>query len=229
MTLMSALRVHVKTSRATRYERAVARLAAAARADAKAFEWRASISQGVDGLSYSFVGLAASFVELSGREPIPVLARRLLGESAGDALLEELGAGATSSFSVRRVRDDLSTVSLPLKQAPVLLYLTRLQVRTGGQPAIETLIRSVTDATLKLGTPRKVSVSTTVIGDGGEYLIARPIQDPAELDQMKTPGELLIEAFGEKEGGAILAQAAPVLERVTTSLATPRPDLSNTR
>jgi hypothetical protein len=229
MALLTSLRVNVKPSGATRYERAVARLAAAARADSRGFEWRASISQGVDGLTYAFVAMAASFVELAAREPIPVLVRRLFGESAGDALLEELGAQSSSSFSVMRVREDLSTISLPLKQAPAQLYLTRLQVRTGGQRAIESLIRSVTDASQKIGAPRKVVVSTTVIGEAGEYLIARPIQDPAELDQMKTPAEMLVEAFGEKEGGAILANSAAVLERVTTSLATPRPDLSSIR
>ena len=72
-------------------------------------------------------------------------------------------------------------------------------------------------------------MSSTVIGEQGEYFIARPIADPAELDRMKSPGEVLVEAFGDKEGGAILAQSAGVLERVTTSLATPRLDLSNVR
>lgn len=229
MALITSLRVNVKPSGAARYERAVARLAAAARGDSRAFEWRASISQGVDGLSYAFVAQAASFVELTAREPIPVLARRLFGESAGDALLEELGAQSSSSFSVRRIREDLSTITLPLKQAPALLHVTRLQVRAGGQRAVESLIRQVTDASQKVGNPRKVSVSTTAIGDAGEYFIVRPIQDPAELDQMKAPGELLVEAFGEKEGEQILAQSAAVLDRITTFLATPRPDLSNVR
>jgi hypothetical protein len=145
-------------------------------------------------------------------------------------LIEELGAGVQStSFSVRRLRDELSTITLPLKEAPVMLYVTRLQVRSGGQAAVESLIRQVTDASQKIGAPRKVSVSTTVIGEAGEYYIARPIFNPAELDQMKSPGEVLVEAFGQKEGSAILAQSAAVLERVTTILATPRPDLSNVR
>lgn len=230
MALLTSLRVNVKQSGLARYERAVARLAAAARADTRAAEWRASISQGTEGIAYVFGQMAASFVELSGREPLPVLIRRLFGESGGDALLEELGAGVqSSSFSVRRLRDDLSTITLPLKEAPVRLFVTRLQVRTGGQAAIESLIRQVTDASQKIGAPRKVSVSTTVIGEAGEYYIVRPIFDPAELDQMKSPGEVLGEAFGQKEGSAILAQSAAVLERVTTILATPRPDLSNVR
>jgi phage tail sheath gpL-like len=107
------------------------------------------------------------------------------------------------------------------------MYVTRLQVRPGGQPAIEGVIRKVTEASQKIGAPRKVSISSTVIGEQGEYYIVQPIRDPAELDQMKSPAEVLAEAFGEKEGGAILAQSAAVLERVTTMLVTPRPDLSN--
>lgn len=230
MTLLTSLRVNVNLSGVARYERAVARLAAAARADSKAVEWRASISQGAEGITYTFGQTAASFAELAGREPLPVLARRLLGESAGDAFFEESGAAVqTTSFSVRRLREELSTITLPLKQAPALLYVTRLQVRSGGQAAIENLIRSVTDASQKIGAPRKVIVSSTVIGEQGEYFIARPIADPAELDSLKSPAEVLVEAYGEKEGGAILAQSAGVLERVTTALATPRPDLSNLR
>ena len=116
-----------------------------------------------------------------------------------------------------------------MKQTPPLFYVTRLQVRTGGQAAVEALIRSITDASQKIGAPRKVSVSTTLIGEAGEYFIVRPIQDPAELDQLKSPAEVLVEAFGEKEADAILAKSAGVLERVTTALAIPRPDLSNVR
>ena len=230
MTLLTSLRVNVSLAGVARYERAVARLAAAARADAKSVEWRASVSQGFDGIAYVYGQTATSFAELAGREPLPVLARRLLGESAGDAFFEESGGAVqATSFSVRRVREELSTITLPLKQPPALLYLTRLQVRSGGQAAIESLIRSVTDASQKIGAPRKVLVSSTVIGEQGEYFIARPIADPAELDSLKSPAELLREAFGEKEGGALLAQSAAVLERVTTMLATPRPDLSNVK
>lgn len=230
MTLLTSLRVNVKQSGLASYERGVARLAAAARADSKAAEWRASISQGTEGITYVFGSMAASFVELAGREPLPVLGRRLFGESGGDAFFAELGADVQStSFSVRRIRDELSTITLPMKEAPAMLYVTRLQVRSGGQATIEGLIRQVTDASQKIGTPRKISVSTTVIGEAGEYYIVRPIFNPIELDQLKNPGETLVEAFGEKEGSAILAQSAAVLERVTTILATPRPDLSNVR
>jgi hypothetical protein len=228
MTLLTSLRVNVSLAGVARYERAVARLAAAARADSKTVEWRATVSQGLEGVSYAFGQTAASFAELATREPLPVLARRLLGESAGDDFFEESGTAVqATAFSVRRLREELSTITLPLKQPPALLYLTRLQVRSGGQRAVENLIRSVTDASQKIGAPRKVIVSSTVIGEQGEYFIARPIADPAELDSLKSPAEVLNEAFGEKEAGAILAQSAGVLERITTALARPRPDLSN--
>ena len=230
MTLLTSLRVNVKLSGVARYERSVSRLAAAARADSKAAEWRASISTGAEGIVYVFGQMAASYAELLGREPLPVLARRLLGESAGDDFFEE-GAEhvQATSFSIRRLREELSTITLPLKDAPALVYVTRIQARSGGQGAVENLIRSVTDASQKIGAPRRITVSSTAIGEQGEYYIVRPIQDPAELDRMKTPAEVLVEAFGEKEGNAILAQSASALERVTTILATPRPDLSNVR
>ena len=230
MTLVTALRINVKPAGIARYERALTRLVTAARADSRAAEVRTSISQGAEGITYAFVSQLASFADLTSREPLPLLARRLFGESAGDALVEELGADVeSSSFAVRRIREDLSTISLPLKEAPAVFYVTRLQVRTGGQLAVENLIRSVTDASQKIGAPRRVSVSATVIGEAGEYYIVRPIQDPKELYQLKTPAEVLTEAFGEKEASALLAQSAEELERVTTALAIPRPDLSVVR
>jgi len=232
MALVSSVRVSVKQSGIARYERAVRRLVAAVRSDSAAAEWRASMSDGVNGITFAFGSMAESFAELSRREPLPAVVRRLLGESAGDAFLEELTADIqSSSSSIRRIRDDLSTLKLPLslKEAPALFFVTRLKVRSGGQATTENTIRKVTEASQKIGAPRRVTVSSTMIGELGEYYIAQPMNDPAELDRQKTPGEVLVEAFGEKEGGAILAASATAIESVTTMLAFPRPDLSNVR
>jgi len=230
MSLLSSLRINVKQSGIVRYERAVRRLVAATRTDKATPEWRASISEGASGTTYGFVSTAASFAELSARETLPVLVRRLFGESAGDAFLEELSAEVQSSSStIRRIHDDLSTLKLPLKETPAFLFVTRLNVRSGGQATIENVIRKVSEAAQKIGAPRRVSVSSTLIGELGEYWVAQPMTEAAELDKHKSPGELLVEAYGEKEGGAILASSAAVLERVTTMLAFSRPDLSNLR
>jgi hypothetical protein len=230
MSLISSLRINVKQSGIVRYERAVRRLVAATRSDKATTEWRASVSEGENGTTYGFVSTAASFAELSARESLPVFVRRLFGESAGDAFLEELNADVRSSrSSIRRIHDDLSTMQLPLKEAPALFFVTRLNVRSGGQAAIENVIRKVSDAAQKIGAPRRVSVSSTLIGELGEYWVVQPMSAPAELDKQKSPGEVLVEAYGEKEAGAILASSAAVLERVTTMLAFTRPDLSNVR
>jgi hypothetical protein len=230
MSLISSLRINVKQSGIVRYERAVRRLVAATRTDKATAEWRASISEGENGTTYGFVSMAATFAELSARETLPVLVRRLFGESAGDAFLEELTADVkSSSSSIRRVHDDLSTLKLPLKETPAVFFVTRLSVRSGGQAAIENVIKKVSEAAMKIGEPRRVSVSSTLIGELGEYWVAQPMKEAAELDRHKSPGALLVEAFGEKEGGAILASSAAVLERVTTMLTFPRPDLSNLR
>lgn len=230
MSLISSLRINVRQSGLVRYERAVRRLVAATRTDKATAEWRASVSEGENGTTYGFVSTAASFAELSARETLPVFVRRLFGESAGDALLEELGADVQSSSStIRRIHDDLSTVKLPLKETPALFFVTRLNVRSGGQAAIENVIKKVSEGAQKIGKPRRISVSSTLIGELGEYWVAQPMSAAAELDKHKSPGEVLVEAYGEKEGGAILASSAAVLERVTTMIAFTRPDLSNLR
>ncbi|MEE9281655.1 MAG: hypothetical protein V3V67_15900, partial [Myxococcota bacterium] len=74
---------------------------------------------------------------------------------------------------------------------------------------------------------RQLVTAQTVIGDLGEYGIAQPIQDPAQLDSQKTPPELLTEAFGEEEAREILAAGRERMESAVTFLSVHRPDLSN--
>jgi len=61
----------------------------------------------------------------------------------------------SSSSAIRRIHDDLSTLKLPLKETPAFLFVTRLNVRSGGQAAIENVIRKVSEAAQKIGAPRR--------------------------------------------------------------------------
>ncbi len=229
MPFFSVLRVNVSQAGAVRYERAVQRLAAAARADSDTFQWSARNSQGAEGITYAFIAALENFAELGNRETVPLLARRLLGESHGDALLEELGAGvSSSSFAVLRVREDLSSApSTPPAEPAPILYTTALRVRPGGQPALEKLIGRVREAAQKLGEERSTIVVQTAIGDLGEYYVSEPLSDLGVLDVLRTPQQLLIDAFGEKDAAAALAAGVSGLEQAVTNIAFHRPDLSN--
>jgi len=43
-------------------------------------------------------------------------------------------------------------------------------------------------------------VSSTLIGELGEYWVAQPMTEAAELDKHKSPGEVLVEAYGGERG-----------------------------
>ena len=228
MPLIALLRSSVHPQAIQRYERAAQRLAARARDDADTFRWSARQVNGLEGRQYGYIAPAASFAELAGREEIDAMVRRVFGESAGNALLDELAEAVTQqNFSVLSPREDLSNVTLPLESPPPLMHHTQLRVRPGGQEAIEELIRKVLEASAKLDDKRKILTTLTVIGDVGEYGVVRAIWDPAELDSQLPPPALLVEAFGEKEGRKILEAASGHLESIVTLLSVYRPDLSN--
>ncbi len=226
MPLLNILRVNVEPGATTNYERGVRWLAGAAQASSDTFKWTARSSQSSDGQIYTFAARAETYAELLALEPLPVLARRLLGEGDGNAFLELVGTGVRSSgSSIIRTREDLTTSAQRSEPAPLSL-VTRIRVSLAGQRAFEDLIRKVNEAAVKLGEKREVFVAQTAIGDMSQYLLVQPIDNPAELDDRKPPQELLAAAFGE-EGEQALQAAAPHVQEVLSALSVYRPDLSN--
>ena len=208
MPLLNILRVNVEPGATTNYERGVRWLAGAAQASSDTFKWTARSSQSSEGQVYTFAVRAETYAELLALEPLPVLARRLLGEGDGNAFLELVGTGVRSSgSSIIRTREDLTTSAQRSEPAPLSL-VTRIRVSLAGQRAFEDLIRKVNEAAVKLGEKREVFVAQTAIGDMSQYLLVQPIDNPAELDDRKPPQELLAAAFGE-EGEQALQAAAP--------------------
>ncbi len=226
MPLVSILRVNVEPGAVTNYERGVRWLTGAAQASSDAVKWTARFSQSSEGLVYSFAIRAETYAELLALEPLPDLARRLLGEGDGNAFLELVGTGIrSSSSSIIRPREDLTTAAQRSEPSPLAL-VTRIRVSLAGQRAFEDLIRKINEAAIKLDEKRGVFVSQTAIGDMSQYAIIQPIDNPAELDGRKTPQELLSAAFGE-EGEQALQAAAPHVQEVLSALSVYRPDLSN--
>ena len=228
MPLIQLLRVSVHPRAIPRYERAVRRLAEKARGDSDTVQWSARVTQGVDGIQFGFLVPTENFAQLAAREQIDAMARRLFGESEGNAVLDELSEGVQSqSFSVLSPREDLSNAPLPFAAPPPLIHHMLIRVRPGGQEALENTIKKLLEAAAKVGDKRQLLTAQTLIGDLGESGIAQPIQDPAQLDSQKTPPELLTEAFGEQEAREILAAGRERMESAVTLLSVHRPDLSN--
>ena len=92
--------------------------------------------------------------------------------------------------------------------------------------AFEATIAKVIEAAAKVDAKRQFLTTQTVIGDLGEYGIAQPIADPAQLDSQLPPQQLLVEAFGEKEAADIMAAGRERMESAVTVLSVLRPDLS---
>ncbi len=227
MPLFNILRVNVEPGAATNYERGVRWLAGAAQASSDALKWTTRFSQNSEGLDYTFAARAENYAELLALEPVPALARRLLGEGDGNAFLELVGTGVrSSSSSIIRPREDLTTAAPRSEPAPLTL-VTRIRVSLGGQRAFEDLVRKVNEAAVKVGEKREAFVVQTAIGDMSQYAILQPIDNPSELDERKSPQELLVAAFGEKEGEQVFQAAAPYVQEVLSSLSVYRPDLSN--
>jgi len=226
MALINILRVNVEPGAATNYERGVRWLTGAAQASSDVFKWTARTSQSSEGLVYSFSTRAETYAELLAVEPVPDLARRLLGEGDGNAFLELVGTGVRSNSStIIRSREDLTTAAQRSEPAPLAL-VTRVRVALVGQRAFEDLIRKVNEAAIKLNEKRDVFVWQTAIGDMSQYGILQAIDSPGDLDDRKPPQELLAVAFGE-EGEQVFQAAAPHVQEVLSALSIYRPDLSN--
>jgi len=228
MPLISVLRQSVLPKSIPSYERLVRFVAERARNDADTFKWSTRVTSGSEGQSFAFVAPAESFVELTTRGGPDAMIRRLYGESDGDAVLEALGEGLTSSSNViLQPREDLGAQVVQLGTPPPLAVLTRLRPTPAGTAATEELIRKVIEAAAKVDDERIYNVAQAVIGDLGVYLVMQPISDPAQLDKQSSVPELLSEAFGPQEGEQIYREGVAAIQDAQAELSVLREDLSN--
>jgi hypothetical protein len=229
MPLINVLRNNITTSGTPRYERLVRFIAERARQDPDTFQWGARVTQGSEGRAIAFVTRVEGFAELAAREQPEDMIRRLFGEGDGNALIEALGEGVTSSsYLVSTIRDDLSSRALPEPAAAAPLALvTRLRATATGGPGLENLILKVGEAASKVDEERGYTVLQTAIGDLRTYGVVQLVADPAKLDSQVPVPELLAQAFGATEGEKIFREGASCIEQVETELSIARPELSN--
>jgi hypothetical protein len=228
MSLTTVLSVAVRPDRASAYEANIHQLAAKAVGMKEPFEWAAyQVIAGPMGTMH-FVSEVPNWTALAAREPVDLLARRVLGESEGAQLLERLAECVTSErFAIGQERPDLShpvPADLPHRATGLI---TLMQVRPGGEDACEELIRKVAQAIPEVKDPRRFTAYQTFVGQTRTYWIVTPLADIGDLDHMLSPQELLQKAFGA-EGALIYRTGFEAVERMERQLTMLRPELSNT-
>ena len=225
--LTTVLSISVRPDRSSAYEARVHRLADKAKAQQEPFEWAAYQTMAGTLGTVHFVSQCPDWATLGAREPVELLIRRLMGDTEGAQLIDQLNecVGA-QRFIIGRDRPDLSYP--PELNAPMraLGMVTVFRCTPGGQDACEELIRKVAQAIPLVRDPRRVVAYQTVVGDLRTYWAVTPLADLAELDTILPPAELLTKAFGA-EGTLIHRTALDAIERMDRQLTVLRPELSN--
>jgi len=227
MPLITVYRSRLKQSAAPRYERLIRFVCERARQDEQTFSWTARAASGGQGASIAFITAAEGFAELTAREDPADMIRRLFGEGDGNAVLEALGdCVESSSYSVARIREDLSNETRREDPAPIAL-VTHLRATPSGGPGLEEMIRQVVGAASKADKARHYLTLQTVVGELRAWTVVQIVRDPAQLDRQPTVPDLLAEAYGQNAGEKIYREGIACIEHVETELSILRPDLSN--
>jgi hypothetical protein len=227
MSLTTVLSVNVRPDSFATYEAQVHAVAERAVSKKEPFEWTAhQVMAGRLGTIH-FVSQAPTWAALAAREPIEVLIRRLMGDTEGTRILEQLGACiASEQYTIGQERADLAYPPPASEPHKPMGVVTLFRTRPGGQDALEELIRKAAQAIPAVKDPRRFRAFQTVIGNVGTYWVVSPLDSLADLDAMLPPGELLQRAFGA-EGALIHRNALEQIEHTERSLTALRPELSN--
>jgi hypothetical protein len=225
--LTTVLSVSVRPDRASAYEARVHRLADKAKARKEPFEWAAYQTMAGPLGTVHFVSQCPDWATLGAREPIELFIRRLMGDTEGAQLIDQLNeCVAAERHVIGRDRPDISYP--PASDAPMrpMGMVTVFRCKSGGQDACEELIRKVAQAIPLVRDPRRFVAHQTVIGDLRTYWAVTPLANLAELDAILPPNELLTKAFGA-EGALVYRTALDAIEHMDRQLTVLRPELSH--
>jgi hypothetical protein len=228
MALITVTRQTVHAGSIARHERLVRFVAGRARDDGDSAKWSTRVSTGSEGRSVNFVSGVEGFAAIAAGEQPDEMIRRLFGESDGNALLEGIGEAVESQSNlVMQPREDLGGALLQLETPAPLAVITRLRPTPSGAAGCEDLIRKVIEAAAKVDEARRYNVAVPIIGELGTFTVVQGVTDPAQLDQQAELPELLVEAFGAKEGERIFSEGVASVQDARSELSVLREDLSN--
>jgi hypothetical protein len=228
MPLISVLSVQTRPDRWQSYEEAVQRLSEAAVDRKEENHWTAHQTAFGQMGAIDFVSPADDFAEIAARGTVPEMIERVLGGVEAERFLSELGECVTAQHNFLATdRPDLSYPPAEAGRIFPAAVLTRLVAIPGRQEACEEVIRKVAEAIPKVDDTARLITYQTVVGNLAEYHSVRPIEDLSELDDQRTPQDLLVQAFGPAEGGLIYRSGLDAMTSLQRSILIYRPDLSN--
>ena len=229
MALNTVLSVEVKPGEIVRYAAHVERLADAARKKKDKFTWGAFATLFGERTGFHFVSAVENFAALEARGGAPELVARVLGATEAPRFVEETGACVASQrLTIGVDRPDLSYLRAPLQPGTVRAgSVTRIRIRSGGREAFEELLRKLAEAIPKLDDPAQLVTRQTLVGNTAEYVVIRPLRALADLDQQRSPDQLLTQAFGPGEGGLIFRNGGDAIELIEREIVGLREELSN--
>ena len=228
MPLMNVLSVQTRPDRWQRYEELVQRLAEAAVAQKEEYHWTAHQTAFGNLNTIHFAAMGNDFSEISSHGTVLEMIERVLGGAeAGKFMTETADCVVSQESSISVDRPELSYPPAEEGRTFPAAVLTILEARPGKQEACEEVIRKVAEAIPKLDDSARLMTFQTVVGNLSQYWTVRPLTDLSELDDQRTPQELLTQAFGPAEGGLIYRSGLDAMTRLQRSILVYRPDMSN--
>ena len=228
MPLTSILSVQVRPDRIAQYEELIRNLASRAVEQKDAFHWTAHQTTYGDLGTLHFVSVDPDFAGIAERGNTPELILRVLGEEQGaKAMASMLECTMSQQATISLDRPELSYPPEQTDRIFPAAVVTQIRARSGGQDAVEELIRKIAEAIPKVGDPSRIVSYQVMVGMLSEYWTMRPLEDLSELDDQLPPAELLDQAFGAAEGGLIFRTGLEAIEEVRRQIVVYRQDLSN--
>jgi hypothetical protein len=228
MPLMNVLSVQTRPDRWQHYEELVQRLAEAAVARKEENHWTAHQTAIGEIGAIHFASSNGDFAEIAARGTVAEMVERVLGSAEAEKFRAEVSdCLITQQSSISVDRPELSYPPTEEGRTFPAAVLTVLEARPGKQEACEEVIRKVAEAIPKVDDKARLMTFQTVVGNLSEYWTVRPLTDLSELDDQRTPQELLIQAFGPAEGGLIYRSGLDAMTRLQRSILVYRPDMSN--
>jgi hypothetical protein len=226
MSLTTVVTVGVRPEKAGTYEASVHHLVDRAKAAHEKMDWAARQEIAGNMGTIHFVSEVADWATLAAREPLPIFARRVLGDTEGAKFLDEIRECVLSrTYTIGRDRLDISQPPAPGAEHSAMSLVSLMRVRPGGEDACEELIRKVAQAIPKVKDPRRFVAYQTFAGNPRVYWVVSPLSDLADLDAMLSPQELLLKAFGA-EGALIYRTGFEAIEHMERRITVLRPELS---
>jgi hypothetical protein len=228
MTLVSIFTDHIRQDRLDDYEEQISGLAAAARKKKEAWRWTAYQTAFGQLARVRYVSWHESYADLEKHGDPLALFTRVMGEKKGAEHLRDVGKCLWSSErAINQHRPELSHPKERVAKIAPLISVAMLRPRPGGQGAVEEMLRHIAEAIPKTGEQAQIRTSQTLTGDMQSYAVARPLDRLADLDQQSIGRDLLVKAYGPKEGERIFQAGLEGTLETQREILTYREDLSN--